>query len=132
MWDYRKLFEALRIASYSLPNITEKLDRPADAKFFTTIDMVSGYHQIEVDPDDQHKTFRLIEDMLQVLDAEDVMAYLDDVICFHSGFEEHFKGIGRLLQTIKKAGFKLSGKKCQFATRSVKFLGHVHNQRSWT
>ena len=60
-----------------------------------------------------------------MLDAEDVMAYLDDVICFHSGFEEHLKGIGRLLQMIRKAGFKLSGKKCQFATRSVKFLGHV-------
>ena len=130
--------------------MTETLDRLAEAKFFTTIDMVSGYHQIEVAPEDRHKTAfvspfglfqycrlpfglagapgtfqAVIEDMLQVLDAEDVMAYLDDVICFHSGFEEHLKGIGRLLQTIRKAGFKLAGKKCQFATRSVKFLGHV-------
>ena len=63
----------------------------------------------------------VIEDMLQVLDAEDVIAYLDDVICFHSSFEEHLKGVERLLQTIKKSGFKLSGRKCQFATRSVKF-----------
>ena len=63
--------------------------------------------------------------MLQVLDTEDVMAYLDDVICFHSTFEEHLKGIERLLLTIRKSGFKLSGKKCQFATKSVKFLGHV-------
>ena len=53
------------------------------------------------------------------------MAYLDDVICFHSTFEENLKGIERLLLTIRKSGFKLSGKKCQFATRSVKFLGHV-------
>ena len=67
----------------------------------------------------------VIEDMLQVLDAEDVMAYLDDVICFHSGFEEHLEDIGRLLQTIRKAGFKLSSKKCQIATRSFKSLGHV-------
>jgi len=43
----------------------------------------------------------VIEDMLQVLDAEDVMAYLDDVICFHSTFEEHLKGIERLLLTIR-------------------------------
>ena len=67
----------------------------------------------------------VIEDMLQVLDAEDVMAYLDDVICFHSTFEEHLKGIERLLLTIRKSGFKLSGKKCQFDTRSLKFLGDV-------
>ena len=114
--DYRKLNEAARVASYPLPNMTETLDQ-----FFTTIDMVSGYHQIEVAPEDPHKTAfvspfglfqycrlpfglagapgtfqAVIEDMLQVLDAEDVMAYLDDVICFHSGFEEHLKGIGRL------------------------------------
>ena len=148
--DYRKLNEATKGASYPLPNMTETLDRLADAKFFTTIDMVSGYHQIEVAPEDRHKTAfvspfglfqycrlpfglagapgtfqAVVEDMLQVLDTEDVMAYLDDLICFHSGFEEHLKGIGRLLQTIRKAGFKLSGKKCQFASRSVKFLGHV-------
>ena len=40
----------------------------------------------------------VVEDMLQVLDTTDVIAYLDDVICFHAGFEVHLKGIGRLLQ----------------------------------
>ena len=54
--DYRKLNEATKVASYPLPNMTETLDRLADAKFFTTIDMVSGYHQIEVAPEDRHKT----------------------------------------------------------------------------
>ena len=67
----------------------------------------------------------MIEDMLPVLDAEDVMADLDDVICFHSRFEEHLKVVERLLLTIRRSEFKLSGKKCQFATRLVKFLGHV-------
>ena len=45
----------------------------------------------------------VIEDMLQVLDAEDVMDYLDDLICFHSSFEEHLKDVERLLQTIRKS-----------------------------
>ena len=49
---------------------------------------------------------------------------LDDVICFHCTFEEHLEGMGGLIQMVRKSGFKLSGKKCQFATRSVKFLGH--------
>ena len=94
--DYRTLNEATKVASYPLPNMTETLDRLADAKFFTTIDMVSGYHQIEVAPEDRHKTAfvspfglfqycrlpfglagapetfqAVVEDMLQVLDAED-------------------------------------------------------------
>ena len=36
--------------------MTATLDQLADAKFFTTIDMVSGYHQIEVAPEDRRKT----------------------------------------------------------------------------
>jgi len=65
--DYRKLNEATRVASYPLPNMTETLERLADAKFFTTIDMVSGYHQIEVAPEDRYKTafvspFGLLQD----------------------------------------------------------------------
>ena len=54
--DYRKLNEARKVTSYPLPNMTETLERLADAKFFTTIDMVSGYLQIEVAPEDRHKT----------------------------------------------------------------------------
>ena len=64
----------------------------------------------------------VIEDMVQILDTEDIMAYLDDVICFHSTFEEHLEAIFRLFQMIKDSGIKLSRKKCQFATISVGFL----------
>ena len=39
-----------------LPNLTETLDRSAGATFFTSIDMVSGYHQVEVVEEDKAKT----------------------------------------------------------------------------
>ena len=54
--DYRKLNTATQVSSYPLPNIRESLDRLADASYFTTIDMVSGYHQVEVASKDQDKT----------------------------------------------------------------------------
>lgn len=54
--NYKKLNEAKRVASYTLPNMTETLDRLADVKFSTTIDMGSGYPQIEVAPEDWHNT----------------------------------------------------------------------------
>ena len=90
-----------------MPNITETLDRLAGASFFTSIDMTSGYYQVEIADEDKDKTAftspyglyqycrmpfglagaagtfqSVIEDMVQVLDTEDIMAYLDDVICF--------------------------------------------------
>ena len=152
--DYRRLnVEVTMVTSYPLPNLAETLDRLTGAMFFTTLDMVSGYHQIEVETEDRAKTAftttfglfqfcrmpfglagapgtfqSVIEDMVNVLDAEDLMAYLDDLICFHSDFPRHLKGIERVLTMVRNAGFKLSGKKCQFATKTVKFLGHIINQ----
>lgn len=113
--------------------------------------MVSGYHQVEVAPGDRDitafitpyglfqycrmplglagapGTFQsVVEDMFQVSEAEDMLAYLDDVICFHSNFNDHLvQGIKRLLLAVRKPRFKLSAKKFQFATQSVNFLGHT-------
>ena len=58
------------------------------------------------------------------------MGYINIVGCpmgwqEHPAFDKHLKGVRTLLEMISKAGFKLSGKKCQFAKRSVRFLGHV-------
>jgi hypothetical protein len=44
--DYRRLNDASVRDSYPLPNLTETLDRLHKAKYFTSLDMVSGYHQI--------------------------------------------------------------------------------------
>lgn len=99
--------------------------------------MVSGYHQIGVAREDQDKTafmtpFGLYQycrkpfglagapgtfhskvvDVLLVLNAEVMLAYLDDVIRFHSNFEDHLEGMERLLTAVRQSGFKLSGKKC--------------------
>jgi hypothetical protein len=97
--DYRKLNEVTAVPSYPLPNITETLDRLAGASFFTSIDVTSGYYQVEIADEDKDKkafaspyglyqycrmpfglagapgTFQsVIEDMVQVLDTEDIMA----------------------------------------------------------
>ena len=54
--DYRKLNDVTMVTSYPLPNITETLDKLAGASYFTSIDMVSGYHQVEVAEEDKEKT----------------------------------------------------------------------------
>lgn len=54
--DYRKLNEKTVNDKYPLPNITEILDKLGKSQYFTTLDLASGYHQIEMDKDDMPKT----------------------------------------------------------------------------
>jgi len=67
----------------------------------------------------------VVNDMIQVLEAEDVLAYLDDFICYHENWDDHMAALDRILSLFKLSGFKLSGAKCSFAQREVTFLGHV-------
>lgn len=96
------------------------------------MDMISGYYQVEIADEHKDKTAftspyglyqycrmtfgvagaprvfqSVIEDVKRVLDTENVMPYLDDVICFHPTFEKHLEGISRWFQTIRNSGFKL-------------------------
>lgn len=54
--DYRKINEKTIDDKYPIPNITDTLDKLGRCNYFTTLDLVSGFHQIEVHPDDVKKT----------------------------------------------------------------------------
>lgn len=54
--DYRKLNEQTIDDRYPIPNISDILDKLGKSNYFTTLDLASGFHQIEVDPNDVPKT----------------------------------------------------------------------------
>lgn len=55
--DYRKLNNLNNLKdSYPLPRIDESLDTLRGAKCFPTLDLQSGYFQVEMDPKDAEKT----------------------------------------------------------------------------
>ena len=54
--DYRKLNEVTIKDAYPLPRIDESLDQLAGAKWFSCLDLSSGYWQVEVEPEDRQKT----------------------------------------------------------------------------
>jgi len=54
--DYRKLSEITIGNAYPLPDITEILDHLGQAKYFSCLDLVMGYHQIDMDQSDIAKT----------------------------------------------------------------------------
>ncbi|PIK44772.1 Retrovirus-related Pol polyprotein from transposon [Apostichopus japonicus] len=54
--DYRKLNNVTEKDSYPLPRIDDSLDTLAGSKWFLTLDLASGYWQVEVAEQDRHKT----------------------------------------------------------------------------
>ena len=54
--DYRRLNSKTVKDAYPLPRIEESFNALAGSKYFTTLDLASGYHQIAMDPKDQDKT----------------------------------------------------------------------------
>ena len=54
--DYRKVNNVTRKDAYPLPRIDTTLDTLAGSQWFSTLDLVSGYWQVEVDETDRHKT----------------------------------------------------------------------------
>ncbi|UYV69258.1 K02A2.6-like [Cordylochernes scorpioides] len=112
--DYRKLNDITKKDSYPFPRIDATLDTLAGSQWFSTLDLKSGYWQVEKHPDDKEKTAfttgsglwqfnvmpfglynapatfeRLMEAVLQGLATETCMVYLDDIIVLGKNFEDH-------------------------------------------
>ncbi len=54
--DYRKVNSITRKDAYPLPRISDCLDAVAGARFFSTFDLTSGFHQIPIKESDIPKT----------------------------------------------------------------------------
>ncbi|PIK48891.1 Retrovirus-related Pol polyprotein from transposon [Apostichopus japonicus] len=148
--DYRRLNDITTKDSYPIPRIDDSLDSLNGSTWFTTLDLASGYWQVEMDESDREKTAfithsglyqfcvmpfglcnapatfeRLMEKILSGLQWQTCLVYLDDVIIFGKNFEEHIAAIDDVFTRFKLAGLKLSPKKCFLFKQKVEFLGHV-------
>ena len=54
--DYRKINEVTRKDAYPLLRVDDSLNRLAGSRWFSTLDLKSGYWQVEVAPEHQQKT----------------------------------------------------------------------------
>lgn len=148
--DYRKLNEVTRKDAYPLPRIDDALDSLANASWFSTLDLVSGYWQVEIDPKDKPKTTfitrqglyefnvlsfglcnapstfqRLMDLVLADLQWSTCLVYLDDIIVFGRSFEEHLQRLDVVLGKLEGANLKVKPAKCNLFAKRVQYLGHV-------
>ncbi|UYV84801.1 hypothetical protein LAZ67_X003569 [Cordylochernes scorpioides] len=148
--DYRRLNKITKKDVYPLPRIDDALDSLASSSYFSTMDLRSGYWQIEVDEKVREKTAfitpdglyefrvmpfglcnasatfeRMIDSVLGSLKWNMCLCYLDDIIVYAPTFEEHLRRLQLVLRCIQKAGLSLNHKKYLFGSRRIKILGHL-------
>ncbi|KRZ67383.1 Retrovirus-related Pol polyprotein from transposon 17.6 [Trichinella papuae] len=151
--DYRRLNAVTRADAQPIPRIDDTLDALAGAKWFSTLDLVSGYWQVEVAEEDREKTAfstllglfqfrvmpfglcnapatfqRLMEKALRGLTWKTCFVYLDDIIVFGKTEEEHLERLEGVLSRLQSVGLKIKPEKCQLMRQSVHYLGHVVTQ----
>ncbi|GBG68793.1 hypothetical protein CBR_g3333 [Chara braunii] len=132
-----------------LPRIDDLLDRVQGCWYFSKIDLKSGYHQIAIRPEDQHKTAfqtryglyeflvmpfglcnapgtfqhamnRIFHDYLDKF----VVVYLDDILIFSKTVEEHVAHLDKVLSLLRQHKFKINGEMCEFGRTRILYLGH--------
>ena len=149
--DYRKLNHVTIKDSYPIPRIDTTLDALSGSKWFSTIDLKSGYWQVKMTPEDKPKTAfsipggghwqflnmpfglcnagatfeRLMEKVLSGLSWKICMVYLDDIIILSKTFDEHLENLRQVFERLKSANLKMNPKKCCLLQKQVSFLGHV-------
>lgn len=152
--DYRKLNLQTIKDAYALPNLEESFSALTGSKWFSVLDLKSGYYQIEMNESDKPKTAfvtplgfwefnrmpqgvtnapstfqRLMEKCMGDLHLKEVLVFLDDLIIFSSTLEEHESRLLRVLSRLREYGLKLSPEKCKFFQPSVKYLGHIVSEK---
>ena len=148
--DYRKLNAVTQQDAYPLPRVDESLDALAGSRYFSTLDLTSGYWQVELEESAKEKaafstrtglwewevlpfgltsapsTFeRLMETVLRGLHWRTLLIYLDDIIIFSSDYEEHLSRLDEVFQRLIKAGLKLKPSKCNLMKSETLYLGHI-------
>lgn len=149
--DYRLLNQITQTESYPYPLAQELIDRTRGCDHFTVLDVPSAYFHIRVAQEDKAKTAfitpwgkfewnvmpfglknapaifqRALHQLLlrHKLD-QFVVNYMDDLLIFSKGLDQHMEHIETVLKTFALENIKLKLSKCQFIKSQVDYLGHT-------
>lgn len=140
--DYRQLNAKTRKDAFPLPRIEESLDALSGSRWFSTMDLASGYHQVPVTEKDRPKTAfctpfglfefqrmpfglcnapstfqRLMERMFGDQHCRSLLLYLDDVVVFSSTVDQHLDRLDLVLGWLQQEGLKANWRSVGFSNR---------------
>ena len=135
---------------YPLPRIDDALSRLEGSKYFSLMDLQSGYWQVQMKPEDREKTAfitadglyqfkvmpfgltnapstfqRMMDVLLAGLKWNSCLVYLDDIVVFSDSIPQHLTRLDAVLERLSNANLKLKLSKCVFVATRLKILGYV-------
>jgi hypothetical protein len=147
--DFRRLNQVTVGDAFPLPNITDILDQLGKSKYYSTLDLAQGYHQVPMNPADREKTAfstdkghfeflrmpfglkgapgtfqRMMNKVLSGLNGLKAFVYLDDIIIYAKDLPDHSQKLTEILERLRQFNLKLQPLKCEFLRKEVTYLGH--------
>ncbi|KAL5009348.1 hypothetical protein ScPMuIL_014929, partial [Solemya velum] len=150
--DYRKLNQITKPVFHPLPRLECVFDTIGENKptMFSTFDLNHSYWQLMMDPETKHKSAFITQNgiyqfkrlamglknsgasfqmamshILRGLNWKFLLIYIDDILLFSKGFDQHLEHLEQLFQKLLEANLTMKPSKCTFAAKEVKFLGHI-------
>ena len=148
--DFWQLNARTKKDLYPLPQMQETMESMVRARFFSTMDLKSGFWQVKMsEKSRQYTAFtvgsmgifeflqmpyslcnapatfqRLMQNCLGELNLTYALIYLDDVIVFSRTGEDHLIWLRAVFEHFWEHGLKLKPSKCHFLRKETTFLGH--------
>ena len=154
--DFRKLNKMVIRDHFPIPLIEDQILKLRNKKYFSSLDMKSGFHHVRVH-EDSTKYFAFVTDegvyeyvrmpfgfcnapeafvryvhkiLRELIESGDVIAFFDDIMVATDNIEKHLEVLKKLFKTLSDNHISLNLSKCSILKTRIVYLGYEVSENS--